>query len=99
MATIVMSDFDFDDCAFERKMVEAAGIQFRSFSDARNRTPDEIIEHLKDADGAITSYGRYTAEVFDALPSLKVVSKTSMWPLPRPTVPPCATWWATAPRW
>ena len=35
MATIVMSDFDFDDCAFERKMVEAAGIQFRSFSDAR----------------------------------------------------------------
>ena len=76
MATIVMSDFDFDDCAFERKMVEAVGIQFRSFSDARNRTPDEIIEHLKDADGAITSYGRYTAEVFDALPSLKVVSKT-----------------------
>lgn len=39
MATIVMADFDFDDCDFERKMVEAAGIQFKSFDDARNRTP------------------------------------------------------------
>ena len=46
MATIVMADFDFDDCDFERKMVEAAGIQFKSFDDARNRTPAEIIEHL-----------------------------------------------------
>ena len=44
MATIVMADFDFDDCDFERKMVEAAGIQFKSFDDARNRTPAEIIE-------------------------------------------------------
>lgn len=76
MATIVMADFDFDDCDFERKMVEAAGIQFKSFDDARNRTPAEIIEHLHGADGAITSYGRFTAEVFAALPQLKVVSKT-----------------------
>lgn len=71
MATIVMADFDFDDCDFERKMVEAAGIQFKSFDDARNRTPAEIIEHLHGADGAITSYGRFTAEVFAALPQLQ----------------------------
>ena len=76
MALIVMTDFDFGDCDFERKMVEAAGIQFKSFDDARNRTPAEIIEHLRGADGAITSYGRFTAEVFQALPQLKVVSKT-----------------------
>ena len=76
MALIVMADFDFGDCDFERKMVEAAGIQFKSFDDARNRTPAEIIEHLHGADGAITSYGRFTAEVFAALPQLKVVSKT-----------------------
>ena len=76
MALIVMADFDFGDCDFERKMVEAAGIQFKSFDDARNRTPAEIIEHLRGADGAITSYGRFTAEVFPALPQLKVVSKT-----------------------
>lgn len=76
MALIVMADFDFGDCDFERKMVEAAGIRFKSFDDARNRTPAEIIEHLREADGAITSYGRFTAEVFQALPQLKVVSKT-----------------------
>ena len=76
MALIVMADFDFGDCDFERKMVEAVGIQFKSFDDARNSTPAEIIEHLRGADGAITSYGRFTAEVFQALPQLKVVSKT-----------------------
>ncbi len=31
---------------------------------------------LHGADGAITSTGRFTAEVFAALPQLKVVSKT-----------------------
>ena len=105
MATIVMADFDFDDCDFERKMVEAAGIQFKSFDDVRNRTPAEIIEHLHGADGAITSYGRFTAEVFAALPQLKVVSKTgtgvdtSMLRRPQPTDAPCATCPATARKW
>ncbi|MEC4176836.1 C-terminal binding protein [Adlercreutzia sp. R21] len=76
MATIVMADFDFDDCDFERKMVEAAGIRFLSYNDKGARTPGEIIEHLRGADGAITSYGSFTAEVFQALPQLKVVAKT-----------------------
>lgn len=76
MATIVMTDFDFGDCDFERKMVEAAGIDFVSFNDKGARTPGEIVEHLRGADGTITSYGRFTAEVFQALPQLKVVSKT-----------------------
>lgn len=76
MSTIVMADFDFDDCDFERAMVEAAGIHFASFNDKKARTPGDIIEHLREADGAITSYGRFTADVFAALPHLKVVSKT-----------------------
>ena len=29
MATIVMADFDFGDCDFERELVEAAGIPAR----------------------------------------------------------------------
>ena len=57
-------------------MVEAAGIQFAAFNDADARSPREIIEHLQGADGAITSYGSFTAEVFEALPHLRVVSKT-----------------------
>ncbi len=76
MATIVMADFDFEDCDFERTMVEAAGIRFASFNDKAARTPGDIIGHLREADGAITSYGRFTANVFEALPNLKVVAKT-----------------------
>ena len=76
MATIAMVDFDFDDCNFEREMAEAAGVRFTSFNHGRNCTADEIIAHSADADGIITSYGRFTAEVIGALPSLKVISKT-----------------------
>ena len=76
MATIAMVDFDFDDCDFERDMAEAAGIRFTSFNHRRNCTADEIIAHGAGADGIITSYGRFTAAVIGALPSLKVISKT-----------------------
>ena len=76
MAKIVVTDTDFGDSEFERKMVEAAGIRFAAFNDADARSPREIIEHLQGADGAITSYGSFTAEVFEALPHLRVVSKT-----------------------
>ena len=76
MATIAMVDFDFDDCNFERTMVEAAGIRFTSFSHGRHCTADEIIAHAAGADGIITSYGRFTAEVIAALPAARVISKT-----------------------
>ena len=76
MATIAMVDFDFDDCDFERAMVEAAGIEFTSFSHGRHCTADEIIAHAAGADGIITSYGRFTAEVIAALPAARVISKT-----------------------
>lgn len=76
MPTIVVTDTDFGDSDFEQKMVEAAGINFRAYNDEDDRTPTKIIERLRDADGAITSYGDYSAEVFQALPHLKVVSKT-----------------------
>lgn len=76
MASIVATDTDFCSTDFEKNLVEAAGIEFTSYEDAKDRTPQAIIERLKDADGAITSYGRFTEEVFEALPHLKVVSKT-----------------------
>lgn len=71
-----MTDNDFGDCSFEKRMVEAAGIRFIGYGKLEGREPAELIKHLQDADGAITSYGFYTAEVFKALPRLKVVSKT-----------------------
>lgn len=76
MSKIVVSDFDLGDTALERQMVEAAGIEFAAFGNEDDRAPEALIEHLQDADGAITSYGDYTAAVFQALPKLKVVSKT-----------------------
>ncbi|MCI9261967.1 C-terminal binding protein [uncultured Adlercreutzia sp.] len=76
MATIVMTDNDFGDCSFEKQMVEEAGIDFVGYSELAGREPAELIKHLQNADGAITSYGFYRAEVFEALPQLKVVSKT-----------------------
>lgn len=75
MPKIVVSDTDFGFDRF-KKMVEAAGIEFAGYDTIEDRRPEKLIEHLKDADGAITSYGDYTAEVFAALPNLKVVSKT-----------------------
>ena len=76
MARIVVTDTDFGGSDFERKLVEAAGIAFAAYDDAGDREPQRIIERLQGADGAIVSYGSYTAEVFAALPRLKVVSKT-----------------------
>ncbi len=76
MATIVMTDNDFGDCSFEKQMVEEAGIDFVGYSELAGREPAALIKHLQNADGAITSYGFYRAEVFEALPQLKVVSKT-----------------------
>lgn len=73
---IVVTDTDFGDSDFERSMVEEAGIEFAAYNSADCREPAAIIDHLHDADGAITSYGRYSADVFRSLPNLKVVAKT-----------------------
>lgn len=76
MAKIVMTDSDFGGFSFEEKMVRAHGLDFQGFNDKGDTSPEELIAHLEDADGAITSYGAYTASVLEALPHLKVVSKT-----------------------
>lgn len=76
MPKIVVSDTDLGDTVIEKQMVEAAGIEFAAFGNEEDRASEALIKHLQDADGAITSYGNYTAEVFEALPKLRVVSKT-----------------------
>ncbi len=76
MPKIVMTDSDLGGFALEQKMVESAGIVFEGHDDGGKASAQQLVELLKDADGAITSYGEYTAEVFKALPNLKVVSKT-----------------------
>ncbi len=76
MAKIVVTDTDLGDFKYEEKEIQANGIDFAGYMGDENRKPNALIEHLKEADGAITSYGQFTAEVFKNLPQLKVVAKT-----------------------
>jgi D-3-phosphoglycerate dehydrogenase len=75
MPTIAISDIDFDDTSFEQAMAREAGIDLEVYQDG---TPEGIIANLANADGAVTSYGNYTREVFEALPRLKVLSRTGV---------------------
>ena len=75
MPKIVITDSDFEDNDFEIGMVRAAGIDIAVFDE---REPEAIIRNATDADGIITSYGNFTAEVFAALPNLQVVSRTGI---------------------
>lgn len=75
MPKIVIVDSDFEDSDQEVRMAREAGVDIALFND---RAPEAIIEHAADADGVITSYGQFPAEVFEALPNLKVVSRTGI---------------------
>ena len=70
---IALVNLDFGDLEIERRMAREAGVELAV---TFGREPAEVIAALADAEGAVTSYGRITREVFEALPSLKVVSKT-----------------------
>lgn len=75
MPKIVIVDTDFEDSDQEVRMAREAGVDIALFND---RSPQAIIEHAADADGVITSYGQFPASVFEALPNLKVVSRTGI---------------------
>ena len=75
MPKIVITDSDFEDCDLQIEMARKEGVEVVQFED---RSPEGIIRNAHDADGVVTSYGNYTAEVFEALPNLKVVSRTGI---------------------
>lgn len=75
MPKIAVVDCDFEDNAFECTMAREAGIDIACF---QSRDADEIIANAHDADGVITSYGNFPRRVFEALPQLKVVSRTGV---------------------
>lgn len=75
MPKIVIVDLDFEDCEFERKMIETAGIELAVFED---RSAEGVIRNAHDADGIITSYADFPRKVFEQLPNLKVVSRTGI---------------------
>ena len=77
MPKIAIVDSDFPNNDFERAMAEAAGVELY-VAPERDRSPEGIIRSAQGADGAVTSYGNFPREVFEALPNLKVVSRTGV---------------------
>lgn len=75
MPKIVVTDTDFEDNAIEVAMAQEAGVEIALFND---RSSESIIKNACDADGIVTSYGKFDASVFEALPQLKVVSRTGI---------------------
>lgn len=75
MPKIVITDLDFPEHRIEERMALEAGLEISAFS---RRDADGIIQNAADADGIITSYGDFPRKVFEALPNLKVVSRTGV---------------------
>ena len=75
MAKIVAVDTDFEDNLLEEQMAREAGVEFVA---TRGRDQVSVIRNAADADGVITSYALFPREVFEALPRLKVVSRTGV---------------------
>ena len=75
MPKIVIVESDFEEQDIEKHLAEEAGMEIAVF---HSRKADDIIRNAADADGIITSYGDFPRRVFEALPHLKVVSRTGV---------------------
>lgn len=75
MRNIVIVDNDFEDSAIEERMVADAGMNLTVYHQPE---ADDIIRNAAEADGIITSYGKFPRKVFEALPRLRVVSRTGV---------------------
>lgn len=75
MPKIVIVDTDFENNDFEVRMAKDAGVDVALFNE---REPEAIIRNAADADGVVTSYGKFPPKVFEALPNLRVVSRTGI---------------------
>ena len=75
MPKIVIVAADFENNDFEVRMAKDAGVDVALFNE---REPEAIIRNAADADGVVTSYGKFPPKVFEALPNLRVVSRTGI---------------------
>lgn len=75
MPKIVIVDSDFENSDLEFAMGREAGVEVERF---QGRDPDQVIANAAGAQGIVTSYARFPRRVFEALPDLKVVSRTGV---------------------
>lgn len=75
MAKIVMVESDFEDAEVEERLAREAGVEFAC---CKRCPPDEIVRVAADADGVVTSYGDLSRAVIEALPRMRVISRTGV---------------------
>lgn len=75
MPTIALVNMDFASFELEETMAAEAGIDLIH---SVERDAASTIAHCGDVDGIVTSYGDFPRELFEALPKLKVVSRTGV---------------------
>lgn len=69
---IVITDSEFPSLDIEREVAAQAGAELVI---AHGLSPGEVISNAQGADGLAVQYAQITAEVFDALPSVKAVAR------------------------
>lgn len=72
MFKVVVTDYEYDDVAQERRIITGFGAEF---ADRHLKTEDEIVEAVKDADAVIVQYARITPRVIAAMTRCKMVIK------------------------
>ena len=69
---VLVADADYGRLDIEAEVLAGAGHELRT---AQCRTPAEVIEAARDTDAVLVQYAPITAEVLDALPRLRLVSR------------------------
>jgi D-3-phosphoglycerate dehydrogenase len=69
---IVITDSEFPSLDIEREVAEQEHVQLVT---AHGLSPEEVITNAAGADGLAVQYAQITADVFDALPTVKAVAR------------------------
>jgi D-3-phosphoglycerate dehydrogenase / 2-oxoglutarate reductase len=69
---VLVTDADYGALDIEAELLSAAGHELLT---AQCRTPEELIAAAQDADAVLVQYAPITAEVLEALPRLRLVSR------------------------
>ena len=69
---VLVTDAEYASLDIEADVLRAAGHELRT---AQCRTAEEVIDAAGEADAVLVQYAPITAEVFDALPRLRLVSR------------------------
>jgi D-3-phosphoglycerate dehydrogenase len=70
---VLFTDYGDYDLRAERRWCAAAGLDFEA-AEPQCRGPADVIRAARDAEALVVEYAPLTAEVFDALPELRIVS-------------------------